>query len=172
MQFEFQYKVALQRATLVSCGVAKARSFILYWAPVVVWMMLIFTASGDTGSFQRSSRIIGPLLDYFFPHLTHETRDYVVFLVRKCAHLTEYAILAYLVLRIQRRARWSEKRPWRWPQAGVALWVAVFYATTDEFHQTFVASREGCVRDVVIDSSGAVIGLFAIWALGRLFKRW
>ena len=38
-----------------------------------------------------------------------------------------------------------------------ALWVAVLYAATDEFHQTFVPSREGCVRDVLIDSCGAVI---------------
>ena len=135
-------------------------------------MMLIFTASGDSGSFQRSSRIIGPLVEFFYPNISPENRDYIVFLVRKGAHLTEYAILAYLVLRAQRQARWSEKRPWRWSEAGVSLWVAMFYASTDEFHQTFVASREGCLRDVLIDSSGAVMGLVALWILGRLFKRW
>lgn len=150
----------------------KVRSFVYYWVPVGVWMMLIFTASGDSGSFQRSSRIIGPLLDYFFPHIPPENRDYIVFLVRKGAHLTEYAILAFLVWRAQRQARWSEKRPWNWAHVGVALWVAVFYATTDEFHQTFVTSREGCLRDVLIDSSGAVAGMFALWIMGKLFKRW
>ena len=55
---------------------------------------------------------------------------------------------------------------------GDALLGAMFYATTDEFHQTFVPSREGCVRDVIIDSTGAAMGLFALWLLGRWRKYW
>jgi len=47
----------------------------------------------------------------------------------------------------------------------------MFYAASDEFHQTFVPSREGCVRDVMIDTSGALAGLFALWLFGRLRKR-
>ncbi|HWF18332.1 MAG TPA: VanZ family protein [Verrucomicrobiae bacterium] len=150
----------------------KVRSFLLYWVPVIVWMSLIFTASGDTGSFQHSSRIIGPLLRWLFPSISHETEDAIVFGVRKCAHLTEYAVVAFLVWRGIRKPRWKDPRPWKWSEAGVALWVAMFYATTDEFHQTFVPSREGCVRDVLIDSTGAVVGMFALWLLGRLFKKW
>ncbi len=44
---------------------------------------------------------------------------------------------------------------WLWSEAVAALWLAALYAATDEFHQTFVPSREGCLRDVAIDSSGA-----------------
>ncbi|MDB6022709.1 MAG: putative rane protein [Pedosphaera sp.] len=135
-------------------------------------MSLIFTASGDSGSFKRSSRIIGPVLHWLLPNVSPETEDLVITAVRKCAHLTEYAILAFLVWRAQRKPRWSDARPWLWSQAGAALWVAMFYAATDEFHQTFVPTREGCVRDVMIDSSGALAGLFALWLLGRLLKRW
>ncbi len=135
-------------------------------------MSLIFTASSDSGSFKRSSRIIAPLLHWIYPNVSPETEDLVVTAVRKCAHLTEYAILAFLVWRAYRKPRWQDPRPWMWSQAGVALWVAMFYASTDEFHQTFVPTREGCVRDVMIDSSGAVAGLLALWVLGRLFKRW
>jgi VanZ family protein len=152
--------------------VLKVRSFFFYWLPVVLWMMLIFTASGDSGSFQRSSRIIGPVLRWFFPNVSAETEDFVVTGVRKCAHLTEYGILAFLVWRAYRKPKWKDARPWSWADAGVALWAAVFYATTDEFHQTFVPTREGCVRDVMIDSSGAVAGLIALWLLGRILKRW
>jgi VanZ family protein len=135
-------------------------------------MSLIFTASGDSGSFKRSSRIIAPLLHWLFPNVSPETEDLVVLLARKCAHLTEYAIFAFLAWRACRKPRWRDPRPWLWSQAGVALWFAMFYATTDEFHQTFVPTREGCVRDVMIDSSGAAIGLIALWIFGRLFKRW
>ena len=135
-------------------------------------MGLIFTASGDSGSVKHSSRIIGPLLNWLFPNLSPDTVNLVVFGVRKCAHLTEFAILALLVWRAHRKPVRGDTRPWHWSQAAEALWVAVFYASTDEFHQTFVASREGCVRDEMIDSSGAVAGLFALWIIGRCWKKW
>lgn len=138
----------------------------------MIWMSLIFTASGDSGSFKHSSRIIGPLLHWIYPNVSAETEDLVILIVRKCAHLTEYAILAFLVWCAYRKPCWQDPRPWMWSQAGVALWVAMFYATTDEFHQTFVPTREGCLRDVMIDSSGAVVGLIVLWMLGRLIKRW
>ncbi|MDB6121150.1 MAG: VanZ family protein, partial [Pedosphaera sp.] len=37
---------------------------------------------------------------------------------------------------------------------------------------TFIPSREGCLRDVLIDSSGAVVGLLLLWAFGRWRKFW
>ncbi|EEF58351.1 VanZ family protein [Pedosphaera parvula Ellin514] len=135
-------------------------------------MVTIFTASGDRQSFQHSSRIIAPLLHWLLPHLSEHTVYNVVLVFRKCAHLTEYAILAFLVWRATRKLVWRDKRPWQWSEAGVALWVAALYASTDEFHQTFVPSREGCLRDVLIDSSGALIGLLALYALGRWLKFW
>ena len=135
-------------------------------------MVLIFTASGDTASFQHSSRIIAPLLHWFLPGLSKDSVNLVVFSLRKCAHLTEYALLAFLVWRARRKPIPGDTRPWRWSEAAEALWVNVFYASTDEFHQTFVPSREGCLRDVMIDSSGALVGLVALWALGRWRKYW
>lgn len=133
---------------------------------------MIFGASGDGQSFKRSSRIIEPFLHWLLPNLSPEAVNAVVVGARKCAHLTEFAIMALLVWRARRKPAWRDSRPWCWREAGEALWVTVFYATTDEFHQTFIPTREGCLRDVAIDSSGAIIGLFLLWRLGRWFKRW
>lgn len=36
---------------------------------------------------------------------------------------------------------------------------SVIYATTDEFHQTFVVGRDGNIVDVLIDSSGSLVGI-------------
>ena len=36
---------------------------------------------------------------------------------------------------------------------------SIFYASSDEFHQTFVAGRDGNITDVLIDSSGALVGI-------------
>jgi len=152
--------------------VHKTRTTILYWLPVVLWASTIFGASSDSGSFQRSSRIIGPLLHWLFPNLSPEQTHAVVIFARKCAHITEFAIFTLLVWNALRRPRWKDPRPWSWRQAFEALWFAVLYAATDEFHQTFVPSREGCLRDVCIDSSGALAGLLLFWALGRWRKFW
>ena len=42
--------------------------------------------------------------------------------------------------------------PWRWSEAGLVLALVALYAASDEFHQTFVPSRQGCVRDVLLDT--------------------
>jgi len=74
-------------------------------------------------------------------------------ILRKIAHLTEYAILGALLVRaIQRPA--------------VAILVGGLYAVTDEFHQHFVRGRHAAWYDVVIDTIGVTIGVLA-WGLLR-----
>lgn len=135
-------------------------------------MFLIFGGSADAASGEHSSRLIGPLLHWLFPDLSPEGMEWGVLLARKCAHLTEYAVLALLIWRARRQPRSDDTRPWLWATAGEALWLAMFYAATDEFHQTFIPTREGCVRDVIIDTCGAIAGLLALWAIGRWRKWW
>jgi VanZ family protein len=165
-------KVAPECQTLFLCAVHSARSNFVYWLPVVLWASTIFGASSDSGSFRHSSRIIGPLVHWLFPNLSEEQIHAIVFIVRKIAHLTEFAIFALLVWNALQRPRWKDSRPWSWRSAVESLWFAVLYATTDEFHQTFVPSREGCLRDVFIDSCGAVTGMLLLWAVGRWRKFW
>jgi VanZ family protein len=135
-------------------------------------MVMIFGFSSDSHSFQTSSRILEPLLRWLCPNMAPETRNEIVFLARKVAHLSVYAVLALLVWRARRKPARRDSRPWRWSDAGVALLVAALYAATDEFHQTFVPNRDGCVRDVLIDTCGAAAGLFLLWLLGRWRRHW
>jgi VanZ family protein len=67
--------------------------------------------------------------------------------LRKLAHIAEYAVLAFLLRRVL-------STPW-------AFAAAVAYAISDELHQTFVRGREGRPRDVLIDAIGIVLGLLA-----------
>lgn len=146
----------------------KLRVFLKYWLPVLLWAALIFTASSDQQSAQHSSRIIGPLVQWLFPQLPGETVDNIVFGVRKCAHLTEYAVLAWLLWRAIRKPMRDDSRPWKWSDA-VAAWVFVaLFATSDEIHQAFVPTRQASPWDVMIDVGGGVLGLLALW----IFRRW
>jgi len=69
----------------------------------------------------------------------------------------EYAILALLLLRAATLIT-NSKRSIPILYLSV-LGVSLIVAATDEFHQTFVASRGASVQDIMIDSSGAVLGL-------------
>jgi VanZ family protein len=156
------------------CRVSKARVFLKYWLLPLIWMVVIFSASGDSHSFQHSSRILGPLLNWLFPNLAQDKVDAIVTGVRKCAHLTEYAVLAFLFWRALRRPVKRDPRSWSWRQAGAAVLLVAVYASTDEFHQRFVPSRDASVRDVLIDTTGAILGMLllrAIWQWRRPPKK-
>ncbi len=75
----------------------------------------------------------------------------VDFVGRKIVHMGEYGLLWFL---------WHRALGFRHP--GRAAAIAIGYAMTDEFHQTFVHGREGTLRDVLIDTAGVAIA-YAIW---------
>lgn len=133
-------------------------------------MALIFGASTDLGSMQHTSRIIGPVLRFFSPNVSDETVHDVQVAVRKTGHLSGYAVLAALVWRAKQKGIFVNG--WNWRTARFAEIAAALYAVTDEFHQSFVPTREASIWDVLIDSTGAAVGLTVIWMLGRWRRKW
>ena len=162
--------VAESRRIRLSFAVLKNRAFLKYWLPALVWMAVIFSASSDAKSFQHSSRILAPLLHWLFPQMPEDTAHRVVLFARKGAHLTVYAVLAWLFWRALRRPVKNDPRPWSRREAARALALVCLYAASDEFHQSFVPSRTAHVTDVLIDTVGGAAGLFALWLLGRWRK--
>ncbi len=124
-------------------------------------MGVIFALSSGLGGADHTSRFIGPLLRWLMPHAAPETIAQAHFLIRKAAHLTEYAVLALLTLRAVRRSLNSAAGDWSWKAAGLALLISAGYAATDEFHQTFVPGRTPSAGDVLIDSTGVALALAA-----------
>ena len=136
-------------------------------------MALIFSASGDTKSGPRSSRIIGPIVRWLIPNISDQALDTIVFTARKAAHTTEYAVLALLLFRAFHHSPIrAQPHPTFRRTALLAFTLCVFYAITDELHQAFVPNRTGQPLDVLIDSIGAAFGLFLLWLFGRWRKYW
>jgi VanZ family protein len=107
-----------------------ARSRLLtVWLPVIVWAAVIFTFS----SIPSLSTGLG----------TWDT------ILRKGAHLTEYAVLGGLLYRALGREP-------------LALAVGIAYAATDELHQYFVRGRHASPVDVAIDAVGIAVGML-LW---------
>ena len=71
--------------------------------------------------------------------------------LRKLAHATEYALLTLLWA-------WALRPLTQWNVAVAAL-IAVTYAVSDEYHQTFVTGRSGTPIDVAIDAFGIGVAL-------------
>ncbi len=78
-------------------------------------------------------------------------------LVKKGGHMLGYGLLALSYLRGLRGRSDNDRR------ASILAWgLAVLYAVTDEFHQSFVLGRHPSAVDVVIDGIGAAVLLF-VW---------
>jgi len=134
-------------------------------------MVLIFSASADTHSYQHTSLFFVPLLHWFFPQMPPGQIETIHHLFRKCGHFTEYALLALLFWRALHQPQKKHPRPWRWDEAGLALASVFLCAASDEFHQIFVPSRTALVSDVFIDTAGGAIGLLALWLARKVFRR-
>jgi VanZ family protein len=107
-----------------------ARSRVLtVWLPVVAWAAVIFAFSS-------------------VPHLGTGLGTWDTVL-RKGAHVTEYAVLGVLLYRALGRE-------------AIALAAGIAYAATDELHQHFVQGRHASPVDVAIDAVGVALGML-VW---------
>jgi VanZ family protein len=133
------------------------KSLLKYWLPLLVWLGVIFVDSTDVMSAEHTSRFIVPFLLWLKPNASPEAVATVQFIIRKCAHAGEYAVLALLLFRVavcMTNLKWSKLVLY------VSIWsICLFVAATDEFHQTFVKSRGPSIRDIMIDGAGAILGL-------------
>jgi VanZ family protein len=132
-------------------------------------MGVIFGASTQLGTPANTSMFVRPFLLWLNPHMSEQTIDLVHHCVRKTAHAVEYAILGFLIWRVVRSApAWAAHHPER--HFRLALLFAALYAVTDETHQLFVPGRDAAVRDVLLDTFGAALGLAVTWCVFDLRK--
>ncbi len=142
----------------------KRREQLILYAPLLVWIGVIFFLSSGQGSMTRTSLIIRPLLEFFLPAALPETIDFYHGLIRKFAHFAEYAVLGFLAC----RAFAPASHPFlgkHYYLAAIVLVVAV--AGSDEFNQSFNPARTGSPFDVLLDLSGGLAATFFYYILTR-----
>ncbi|OPY74122.1 MAG: VanZ like family protein [Syntrophorhabdus sp. PtaU1.Bin002] len=115
------------------------KRFYRYWLPLLCWMGLIFALSSRSGS---------PVFDMGI----HD------FFIKKTAHVAEYAFLYLLLFRALHSGLLGPAV--RSKAFFYSAVIAILYAASDEYHQTFIPLREGRVRDVLIDAFGIVLMYF------------
>lgn len=122
-----------------------------YWAPPVIWAVVIMMLSGDLGAFPNSFSLVKWVLSLFVT-LPAKTVSLLHMYFRKSLHVICYGILSVLWFRAL-----MASRPGRlWGNFLLALVLCLTVAIIDEGHQHVLTSRTGTVSDVFLDLSGAV----------------
>ncbi|GHU43656.1 hypothetical protein FACS1894111_09620 [Clostridia bacterium] len=175
---------------------------------VLMWMILISSFSAQNGqqsgglSKKVAKNVVETqekLLKKKWDSKQKEAKILALqFPVRKTAHMTEYGILAvllmfhfscYLIRNPGNNSKRTDKElfqladalddyhdskvchriPWKCRLALAELLVFL-YAAGDELHQRFVAGRTGCWQDVVIDGIGGGIFLLLLSLAHRIYR--
>jgi len=139
---------------------------ITYWIPAICVAVLISAFSTHYFSSAETARFLIPFLRKLFPAASLHTLSRMHTVIRKLAHITEFGALSTAVFHGVRGERYG----WRFQWALITLIIAVSYAGLDEWHQSFVPVREPRVRDVLIDSTGALLAQVLVWIYAKLHR--
>ena len=145
------------RKFLLGCLVLIMTGFILYQGTRPIHI-----------SLQSSDYVVYKLmrlLEKVTPSRYDEFYKLANVIVRKGAHLFEYAMLGSFLYLLFKCFKQREYNCWIY-----ALFLVLLCATIDEFFQSFVG-RTSSVRDVLIDFSGAIIGLSVISFITLCFEK-
>lgn len=128
------------------------------WLPVVAWMALIFTLSGQSSLPARQNPATGEVIRSTYT-------------LAKLAHVVEYGVLALLIL----RATTSPAGGLSLGFGRAALWTvaaATLFGAVDELRQSLVPNREPNVGDVLIDGASALAAVCVASVVRRLRASW
>ena len=143
---------------------------------LLLWMAVIFLFSAQNGT-QSSviSRFIGHGIAENKNKLLQEEKseekiekqvEAMQLVIRKGAHMAEYALLAIFFLLHICSYRRKPRKFWIWS------WIfCIVYAGTDEIHQIFVPGRDGRIWDVCIDSIGSLLGILLFMLCYRKIQK-
>ena len=111
------------------------KKILKFYLPIVLWCLVIFLFSAH-------------------PQIKTSEIYWQDFILKKSAHISEYAILSFLFYRAFLNEGYKNT------DAGFyAILLCIIYAFSDEFHQLFVMGRTSTLRDIVFDTTGASLAV-------------
>ena len=153
----------------------KIRHLILPTLLIFQMCFIFIMSSFGHNSSDAQSNLFVDFIAQNFPHVRHGLENNLIslstliFLVRKTAHFTEYAILSSLFF--------LNLKSWQKPKNStsmnmlLSLIFSFLYACTDELHQIFVPGRSAQFRDILIDTLGASFGATITYLTIKFFAK-
>ena len=120
---------------------------VIFWLLCIAVMYVIFMFSSATGeeSEEVSQNLLSKIVEFIGNFITHNT-------LRKLAHFSEFAALGFCFSGAIHYTFGKKK-------FYLPLIPSFVYAVSDEIHQYFVPERACALKDVVIDSAGALLAV-------------
>ena len=141
------------------------------WIALILWLIVISIESTTYLSSDNTSHFLYPLVHFLFGIDAVRFEPYHAVL-RKCGHVFGYALLSILLFRA-----WRETMPvpggasWTWRWANIAVLGTALVASLDEWHQSYLPSRTGTIRDVVLDTCAGIAAQLVIFFFHRRASR-
>ena len=129
---------------------------------LVMWMVLIFCFSQQdaTDSSSLSNGFIATIYSFITgKEATLEVLEKYSFIVRKLAHFSVYFVLGLLSFNVMVQFK---------TKYAYSFLISFVYSISDEIHQIFIPGRAGQIRDVLIDSSGALLAILICYLISYL----
>ncbi len=142
---------------------------ILYGTAVLIIMVAVFMFSAQSGdsSGETSMNITQNVSQHlFFGDINHSKLEFFEQIIRKLAHFTEFAALGFFVFAFTDTFTLKRKKA-----IIISLIFSALYALSDEIHQYFVPERACRFTDVLIDSFGALFGIFVFITAYEVIKK-
>lgn len=118
-------------------------SFLRWWGPLLVYMILIYWASARP-----------------VPEVLHGAPDYLL-------HFIAYFAMGILMVRAFAR---GVGKPVSLRLVGFSLFFSLAYALSDEWHQMYVPGRDASFQDVLADGLGICVSLGVLFLFWRLMS--
>jgi VanZ family protein len=137
---------------------------LVWWTMTLAWAALIFHLSTPTFGSDFTLGLLFWAFSTLRLHVSWHTLTLLDLLLRKLAHLVEYAIFALFLYGPpgeQGRILWRPRR------AALCILGAAAYSLTDEFHQMFSPGRTASLRDCGLDTLGATIAMLVPYTMGH-----
>jgi VanZ family protein len=138
------------------------------WIALILWLIVIAIESTTYLSSQNTSHFLYPLLHSLFGIDEAGFEPYHAF-IRKSGHVFGYGLLSILLFRAWRETLPSSVRAtWTLRWANIAVLGTCLVASLDEWHQSYLPTRTGNLRDVILDSCAGLAAQLALF----LYYRW
>lgn len=145
------------------------------WTPAIIWLSFIVIESTDSFSSAHTSKFLWPIF-HFLAGIDMVRFEAWHHYIRKGGHCVGYSVLSLLMFRAWRAtfpragvSRWTNR--WSLPWTSAAFFVTAMVASLDEWHQSYIPSRTGTYKDVLLDSFAALTTQIAILVFFLLTRK-
>ena len=144
------------------------RIILLIALAFVFYTIFQLSAQNGEASSGLSKKVVSKIIDIlpFTKSLSNDIKYKMIedsqLIIRKLAHFSIYTLVGILIMAFMSTYEVTFIKKFT-----ISIFVGLFYAMSDEFHQSFVPGRGPEIRDVCIDTLGVIFGTIIV--LGIIF---